>query len=280
MQQDASGGPRAALCIALFTWRPDGDGSKPGVPARDLLWWSGFVVTAAQLGVSVIPLALYEDWSVLLATAAGTLLCYASASIPQWRHEKWHARTTNKDVALTLGNGTQHVVIIRGADHGLDLEDLAGGRAPDLWSTRIWTSVLAIFWLVHLVTCTAIQANTWYLLAVGGLGMVHNLVVAGVPRSPAAMGLPIEPVRGSGEPASPTALGVEIFAERKVMWTLMELETKHKGYGRALVDEFFPGQLRGWEVTWWDKETKAEERTRLLWLAREGGTEKNVVPVG
>lgn len=261
-----------ALCVAVYRWTGNGDGNgdaSPGVPARDILWWSGFVVTALQLGVAAIPFGLRENWSIFLVTVCGTLLCYASASLPQWRREKWHARRdTKKDIALTLGNGSQHVVVILGAGHGLDLEDLAGGRAPDLWSTRISTLVLAVLWLVLLITCTGIHTNTWYLLAVGGLGMLHNLVVAGAPRRPAALGLPIEPVLVNGE-----GCGAEVFAEPKVMWTLMELEEKHKGFGKALVKEFFPGDLRGWEVTWWDSKD-TEQRRNMLQRAQDDERQK------
>ena len=86
----------SALCIAVYKWREDGN---PGVPTHDLVWWSAFVISAVQLGIAAIPCGLHEDWSILLVTACETILCYASASIPQWRREKWHARTAKKDIA-------------------------------------------------------------------------------------------------------------------------------------------------------------------------------------
>ncbi|RYP07123.1 hypothetical protein DL764_002718 [Monosporascus ibericus] len=263
---------RVALCITVYKWR---DSIKPGVPAHDLIWWSGFGISAMQLGIAAIPFGLYHDWTIFLVTACGTILCYASASLPHWRIEKWHARTTEKDVALTLGNGSQHVVIILGAKHGLDLEDLAVGRAPDVWSTRFATIFLAILWLVLLITCTGIKTKTWYLLVVGGLGMLHNIVVAGAPRRPAALGLPIEPVTMEGH-------GVEVYAEPKVMYTLMELELKHKGFGKPLLEEFFPGKLRDWEVKWWESESqelrmqmlKQDKENRRLKMLKEKEKEK------
>jgi hypothetical protein len=263
---------RVALCIAVYKWCED---RQPGVPARDLLWWSGFFVSAVQLGVAAIPLALHKDWAIFLMTVCGTLLCYASASIPQWRYEKWYARRTKKkkNVALTLGNGSQHVVIILGIEDGLDLENLAEGLAPDLWSTRFSTMALAILWLVLLIACTGIKANTWYLLAVGGLGMLHNTVVAGAPRRPVALGLPIEPVMTSNDPEDGGSPRAEVFAEPKVMWTLMELEGKYKGFGKALVEEFFPGKLRGSEVTWWES-TDPNQRRQLLRQAKEDKRQK------
>ena len=117
-------GGSVALCVAVYRWS---EGYKAGLPARDWIWWSGFAASAIQLRVSAIPLGLYGDWSVLLITACGTLLAYASGSLPQWRQEKWHARKQKQDVGLTLGNGSKHVVVVLGSDGSLDLEDLAGG---------------------------------------------------------------------------------------------------------------------------------------------------------
>ncbi|KAH0563513.1 hypothetical protein GP486_001919 [Trichoglossum hirsutum] len=277
-------GTPVALCVAVYRWA---DGGKAGVPSRDWLWWSGLVTTAIQLGISAIPWGLHSNWGIFIVTAGGTLLAYSSASLPQWRLEKWHARPgrKGKDVALTTGNGAQHVIIILGADGSLDLEDLASGRAPDLLSTRIFTSLLALLWLVLLITCTGIRTDTWYLLAVGSLGMLHNLLIAGAPRRPETFGLPIElataapstnsPSNGESAPAAEngggapgTAAVPEIFAEMKVMWTLMELEEKHKGHGRALLGEFFPGKLRKWEEDWWASNDPTERR-RLLGQAQE-----------
>lgn len=265
----------SALCIAVYKWSQDG---KPGVPTRDLVWWSAFGISIMQLGIAAIPFGLYDDWSIFLVTACGTILCYVSASIPQWRSEKWHARTAKKDIALTAGNGTQHVVVILGADGALDLEDLAGGRGSDLLSTRLSTMILAVLWLVLLISCTGIKTNTWYLLAVGSLGMLHNIVVAGAPRLPAALGLPIEPVMTSTG-AGNLEETPEVYASQKVMWTLMELEEKYKGFGDALVKEFFPGKLRGWEITWWEPTTSLEQKRQLLQQAKEDERQKRLQKV-
>lgn len=155
------------------------------------------------------------------------------------------------------------MIVILGAKHGLDMEDLATGKAPDLLSTRIYTSLLALFWLILLITCCGIKTDSWYLLAVGGLGMAQNIIVASVPRTPAALGLPIELVKsGNEEQISPG-----IFAEPKVMWTIMEFEGKHRGLGDALVKEFFPGKLLDWEENWWNYDND-DERRELLEAAR------------
>ncbi|KAF2733414.1 hypothetical protein EJ04DRAFT_439136 [Polyplosphaeria fusca] len=264
--------PRIALCVAIYRWRED---IKPGEPSHDLVWWSGFAVTLVQLGLAAVPMGLHSDYAVFLTTVAGTILAYLSASLPQWRAEKWHARRTPKDVALTLGNGQQHVIIVRGstASEGvaLDLEDLASGLAPDMLSTRVATTVMAVLWLALLLTCTGINIHTWYLVGVGGIGMLHNIVVAGAPRMPEAMGLPIELVREGRDVGEESAEGrgeAVIFSEPKVMWTLMELERRYKGYGRALLPEFFPGSLRSWEEEWWNPSTSVEKRKELLQKGR------------
>jgi hypothetical protein len=256
----------AALCIAVFRWV---EGAKPGLPARDWAWWSGLLVSLLQLGIAAIPWGLHDNWGIFLATAAGTILAYMSASLPQWRKEKWPSGTNKKDVAVTIGNGNQHVIVILGADNGFDMEDLAAGRAPDLLTTRIYTSALAALWLVLLITCCGIKTDTWYLLAVGGLGMVQNLIVASVPRTPAALGLPIELISSEdGGQIIP-----EIYAEPKVMWTIMKFEEKYRKRGRALVKEFFPGDLLDWENVWWESKDP-EERRKLLRDARCKAWEK------
>ncbi|TGO48887.1 hypothetical protein BOTNAR_0454g00060 [Botryotinia narcissicola] len=194
------------LCIAVFKWI---DGAVPGLPSR----------------IAAIPWGLHSNWGIFLATAIRTLLAYLSASLPQWRQEKWSAASREKDVAVTIGNGNRHVIVILGAQHGSGMKDLATSRTPDLLSTCIYTSLLAVFWLVLLVTCCGIKTDSWYLLAVGGLGMAQNLMVASVPRTPAALSLPIELVSSGNE----DQIVPEIFAEPKVMWTIMEFEDKHCG---------------------------------------------------
>ena len=79
--------------------------------------------------------------------------------------------------------------------------------------------------------------------------MVHNLVVGGAPRMPLCLGLPIKLT--SIETQDDKDCQVEAsatFAENRVMWTLMGLEEKFEGYGRALLPEPFPGKLIAWEL--------------------------------
>lgn len=230
-KQKAKSQREAALCVAIYQWSPDKEAlARPG---HDWVWWTGLVVSLIQLGISAIPFGVYHDWRVFLVTASGTAIAYAYGALPQWRREKWACRKeSTKDVALTLGNGSKHVVIVRGQTPGLDLEDLSKAQVypekstekqhrvvrimKSIRATRVLITILAVLWLVLLITSQAIQTHTWYLVAVGGLGMTQNLIVAGAPRLPAMLGIPIQLTQKTeGKPA--------VFAEVKVMYTLMEL---------------------------------------------------------
>ncbi|KAK5998587.1 hypothetical protein PT974_00968 [Cladobotryum mycophilum] len=228
-----------ALCVAVYCWRED---SSPGIPTRDLVWWSGYIVSLIQLGIATIPLCLYGDWAILLAIGSGTILAYSSASLPQWRKEKWNSRRSKMPIALMQGNGVHHVIIIDGGYNGLDLEALAAGlRVIDSRSTRISIFLLSFLWLALLVSCTGIRANTWYLLATGGIVLKRS---------------DLESEEG------------EVFAEPKVMWTLMRLELKYKGYGKIFLNEFFPGKLLDWEKEWWASDD-VDAKNTLLSRARD-----------
>jgi hypothetical protein len=74
-------------------------------------------------------------------------------------------------------------------------------------------------------------------LAVGGIGIAHNIFVAGANRRPENFGIPIDFVQVIGHP--------------KVMSTLLELESKYPGLGKSLLAEFFPGGVRADERQQW-----------------------------
>jgi hypothetical protein len=262
------------LCIAVYEWSST---HAPGKPKQDMIWWSGVLVSVVQLVVAAIPWILDANWAIFLVTGAGTILSYASASLPQWKREKFAARTSKKSIALTLGQGYHHVIIVQGAEKGLDLEALATGRSVSLQSTRVYVAVLAAGWIALLISSTGINLHTWYLLAVGGLGMLHNLAVAGMPRRPEALGLPIHLARkpvsaGAGDDSTDTV--PEIYVEEKVMFALMELEMEHKGHGKALLGEFFPSALFPLEQEWWDSGDEVKRRQLLARLRGNWETKK------
>jgi hypothetical protein len=233
---------KRGLCITVC----DAIG-EPKIPHRDLLWWSGYVVTVIQLGIAAIPWALWGNWLIFVIAAAGTTLAYLTGSHPQWRTERWSCREkSKKTICLLRGNGAQHVLVIRGCGTGLDLEDLAGATGCSASESRhalVFSSALMVLWVCLLITVSGMKENTWFLLAIGTLGMLHNLVLAGSPRRPEVFGMPLE-------------FNTVIF-HPKVMPALQGAEMKFHGLGRSLRDVFFPAGLRPEELGWWEA---AEER--------------------
>lgn len=217
----------AGLCVSVYK-----STGTAGSPTRDTIFWSGLVVAVLQLGVASIPCGLYGDWGVLLITACGIILAFLTGSLPQWKAEKWVGRqNSKKKIVMTRGAGSQHAIIVLGEGVGIDLEDLAGvENNTDVSTTpytRIAITVLAAFWILLLITAAALDQNNWFLMLVGGIGIVQNMVVAGAKRTPDAMGIPLK--------------FDSVFGETKVMRTLFAVEEKHPGVGFNMVATFFPG---------------------------------------
>ena len=238
--------PRAGLCVSVFEADPD---RVAGRAYRDLLWTAGYVVTLVQLVFAAIPWIIWREWEIFAITAAGTVLAFVSASLPQWRMERWACRRqSSKTVCLTQGNGAQHVLVIKGAGRGLDLEDLAGsnGLAKPPVTTRPLLITLTVFWVALLITVSGIHDHTWFLIAIGGLGMVYTIFVAGAPRRPEAFGIPLK--------------FVSVHVRRRVMDALQATELDHPGVGQCLLPTFFPGGQNEDEVRWWAKAKEERER--------------------
>lgn len=237
--------PSQAGLVVSF-WQPSTK-IPHGEPGHDLLHWSGLIVTVLQLGIAAIPLGLSGDWGILMITAAAIILCYTTGALTQWKVEKWACRRLNmrekKNFILTRGNGSQHAIAIISGGHGLDLEDLATGFAKIDSPTitvfaQLATIGLGIMWVALLITASALQENSWYLIAVGGIGMLQNIFVAGWKRTPSAYGVPLE--------------FIDVVGEVKVMQTLMEVERRYEKLGKSLLGTFFPGDLRENEVKEWE----------------------------
>ncbi|KAF3358570.1 hypothetical protein VdG1_00130 [Verticillium dahliae VDG1] len=81
--------------------------------------------------------------------------------------------------------------------------------------------------------------DTWFLLAIGGLGILQNVFVAGWTRRPEHFGVPLD--------------FVEAIGKTKVMRTLFEVEERYPGLGRVMRDEFFPGALLPEEILRWQE---------------------------
>ena len=225
---------KAGLCVSIFHASFK---YKSGVPVADWIYYSGIPVAIIQLGIASIPWATHGDWAVFVITGAGILLAFATGALPQWRAEKWGYPRVEKTVILTRGNGAQHALVIIGDKDTLDLEILANAEPQVTLFTQFCIIALAILWIVHLITVIGINEDPWFLMAIGGIGMMQNVMVAGLPRRPEALGLPLE---------------LETcIAHPKAMETLKEVETRYPGVGAAMVNTFFPGKLGEDEEKWW-----------------------------
>ena len=98
------------------------------------------------------------------------------------------------------------------------------------YKTRIALTLLAVFWVLLLITAAAIKRNTWFLLAIGGIGILQNSFVVGSRRSPEAFGVPL--------------IFDNVIGKPKVMDTLFAVEEAYPHVGRSMLDTFFPGKLR------------------------------------
>ncbi|KAM5349011.1 hypothetical protein ACJ41O_008834 [Fusarium nematophilum] len=238
--------PKAGLCVPVY------EAQEPikSYPGYDAPYFAGFLTCIIQVGVAAIPCGIFGDWSILAVTAAGIVLSFASGALSQWSEEKWACRiNTDKSFVLTRGNGSQHAIVIQGAGVGLDLEDLAAADTGAFAErgTRLIVVALCFLWILLLITASGIRQNTWFLLAVGAMGMLHNMYVAGTSRPPEAFGVPLKFVKVIGKP--------------KVMDALLKVEGDYPRLGKSILPIFFPGQLREDEQEKWDNYDKtAKER--------------------
>lgn len=226
---------RTALRLAIYEAM-----ESTGTIRHDLIWWSGVVVMVVQLAIAAIPWAIYREWVIFFITGIGTLLAIAGGTLPQWSEEKWACRRkSDKSVVLTTGNGSHDAMVVIGNGHGFDLEDLASSyRLPGHpLRTRIFSFLLAVAWTALLVCVAGYRQHTWYLLAVGGIGIVHNVVVAGAPRKPGSFGIHLT--------------YQQTIVDRKVMSVLATAETHYPRLGLSLLSTFFPGDLRAREKHFW-----------------------------
>lgn len=248
----------AGLCVSIYK----AEHAKRRHPGYDAVYWLGFVTSFVQLGIAAIPAGVFGDWGIFLITIAGISLSVATGALPQWAKEKWACRSNaKKTVILTRGNGSQHAIVVLGDGKGLDLEDLAAGQSnfdvSASWFTRSALVVLALMWIMLLITAAGIKQNTWFLLAIGGVGILQNIFVAGWRRRPEAFGIPLT--------------FVEVFGDNKVMKALYAVEEKYPHVGASMVETFFPGgNLRADEKTKWEAfATTAEAKDEALKAAKK-----------
>ena len=212
-------------------------------PHRDKLWKSYLLFLPLQFGVAAAPM-YHRNWSILLITCFGTALALLMASLPQWKREKFHGRMrTGGTYVLTRGNGHSHAFVIRTSegDTFINLDDLAVSRAEPNARERAYLVILATSWIVLLITVGATKEDTWFLLAVGVIGMAHNVVVAGFKRRPEAHGIPV---------TTDQTMEKDTVDKRTVYAAIQEAEWICPGVGLSLISSFYPDGLRPDQEAW------------------------------
>lgn len=251
-------------------------------------YFLGTIVMIAQLVIATIPTMRTHgnEWRILAITGFGTLLSLIMGSLPQWWAEKMPSDQSSKKVfALTGGNGSRDIMIIKGEGRCLDLEELAtigSPRTTGIWSKMktmsasrshskgrdaktilgrplgfLITQCVCVFeavgWFIILISLAGIRSHTWCLIIIGVIGWVHNIMLADLARKPGSRNLPLKLL--------------DSISTYNIMDGLMDLEVTYAGCGEALLPEFFPGRLRPDEEEWWrEKEMRSEtkyDETRL-----------------
>lgn len=159
-----------------------------GSSALDVVWWLGWVTMLVQFAIAIVPWAVYGDWTIALVTLCGSFLAIVTCAMPQWIQEKWAAGRVKKYkvTCLTRGNGSRHVMVFVASPDAWDLENLAAGSSIPRPETRGMTLGLMVLWTCLLITVSGINYHTWFLVGIGGIGMLQNLFAAGVSRGPEA----------------------------------------------------------------------------------------------
>ena len=112
---------------------------------------------------------------------------------PQPKSAKEKPKT--KTVCLTRGNGHRYAMILRCSKSAWDLEALATATSDSLPETPWCLVGLAVLWICLLISVSGLESNTWFLLLIGGLGMLQNVYVASARREPEDLGLRMKPFK-------------------------------------------------------------------------------------
>ncbi|KAL0063699.1 hypothetical protein AAF712_009391 [Marasmius tenuissimus] len=238
---------------------------RTGVPSHGWDFSAGILCILIQLGISIIPGLLRHNWQVPFLVSSGTLLAQFHGRLPQWKQELWNSREIqgekDKVFCLTRGNGSPDVIVIQSPPGDLNLSDIAGARRVPSRTTLPATCLLAVCWgfLVYNAQ-RASREDARYLIAIGIIGMVHNVVAARRRYTPEAAGFHLEEWILSHEKDGPlldAESGHEMVRENvihndKVFKALQLAEEVEEGVGVGLVPVFFPGNLREDEEEWFE----------------------------
>lgn len=182
-REPSDGGRGESIRIDIFTL-----GSTTAGPTRDLIWWFGWITIVAQICIALLPWILNDDWGIMMVVIVGNALAALTCTLPQWTQEKWAGRKLHGDklTCLTRGNGSLHVMVFIGGEGSWDIESLAVGALVEGRYTRWASLLLAICWTCLLISVSGLKNHAWYLIGIGGLGMLQNIFAAGAFREPSA----------------------------------------------------------------------------------------------
>lgn len=158
----------------------------PSNPSLDLVWWLGWATIIMQIFVASIPWILYKNWTVMMIALCGNLLALVTCALPQWRQEKWAGRTLDSEnvTCLTRGNGHLHIMVFIGRKGSWNFETLATAASIPRPETPLISLILAVLWTCLLISVSGLRQHTWYLVSIGGIGMLQNIFAAGKSRDP------------------------------------------------------------------------------------------------
>ncbi|GAB1312740.1 hypothetical protein MFIFM68171_02950 [Madurella fahalii] len=242
--------------------------ANAGQPTLDWLSWLFVVCLPVQLVLAAIPWWMHGNWIIFFMTCAGSVLATVTGSLPQWKKEKYDARKNKPGMSyiLTRGNGHPHSFGIMSRPSskypepaGFRLEDLAVVRPDRVESraTKIAMPILAVLWVALLIAVSGLQRDTWYLFAVGAVGMVQNITVAGMPRTPSAHGIPL------------TESGQWKMEGNKTMDLLQEAERRFPGLGLRMLDIYFENtKLKPHEKEFWNRAKGSLKDRKERWQVR------------
>ena len=164
-------------------------------PAVDRVWWLGWLTILTQIAIAIVPWVVSDDWGTMMVILSGTLLASITCSLPQWKDEKWACRTLEKDnvVCLTRGNGHKHIMVFIGRAGSPDLETQATAQGSPRRESPILMAGLTILWVCLLLSVSSLKNNAWYMVGIGGLGMLQNAYAAGTTRNLDTSGLQLKP---------------------------------------------------------------------------------------
>ena len=142
---------------------------------------------------------------------------------------------------------------------GWDVEALATAAGETRPETRWICGLLAICWILLLICVSGLKAHTWFLIGVGGIGMLQNVYLAGASRTAGAFNFHYVPYskRATIEAlrlGKPHNKPLDEFRDPSgglkpevkpggVMGALMALEELYPKAVASLVTVFFPGTL-------------------------------------